>query len=141
MVKYNFTPSLLDGFTQYKKYKNAIQLLNRINRVPFESEAADKGTAFNEVIDCIVEGRKSTKIDIHSEGEVRMAIINGRQFAFSKERAKSIATPLKENKKHLYQLLRKRGEKLKEFTNLKVNTIRRSLEVILHKSWQMQLKR
>ena len=62
----------------------------------FESEAADKGTAFNEVIDCIIEGRKSTKIDIHSESELITAIINGRIFVFSKELAKNIAKPLKE---------------------------------------------
>lgn len=34
------------------------QLIDRINRVPFDSEAADKGTAFNEIIDCMVEQRK-----------------------------------------------------------------------------------
>ncbi|MDE6651394.1 MAG: HNH endonuclease [Paramuribaculum sp.] len=38
------------------------QLIDRINRVPFDSEAADKGTAFNEVIDCMVEHRKSDKV-------------------------------------------------------------------------------
>ena len=119
MKQYNIYPTLLDSFTNYlnssviyqqfwgsseaptlteEEYeRQAFQdLINRINRVPFESEAADKGTAFNEIIDCIVEGRKSTKIDIHSEGEVIMATINGRQFAFSKELAKSIANPLKE---------------------------------------------
>lgn len=35
------------------------ELIDRINRKPFDSEAADKGTAFNEVIDCMVENRKS----------------------------------------------------------------------------------
>lgn len=39
-------------------------LINTINRVPFESEAADKGTAFNEVIDCLIEGRKSDIISV-----------------------------------------------------------------------------
>ena len=40
------------------------QLIDRINRVPFDSEAADKGTAFNEVIDCLIENRKSAKMQI-----------------------------------------------------------------------------
>ena len=35
------------------------ELIDRINRVPFDSEAADKGTAFNEVIDCMIEHRTS----------------------------------------------------------------------------------
>lgn len=39
-------------------------LIGRINRVPFDSEAADKGTAFNEVIDCMIEHRKSDKMQI-----------------------------------------------------------------------------
>lgn len=33
-------------------------LIDRINRVPFESEAADKGTVFNEVVDCLIENRQ-----------------------------------------------------------------------------------
>ena len=40
------------------------QLIDRINRVPFESEAASKGTAFNEVVDCMVMNRKSSFADI-----------------------------------------------------------------------------
>ena len=70
---YNIYPSLLDAFGSYinssqiyqeyygfaeepavseeefeqQKYQD---LINKINRVPFESEAADKGTMFNEVI-------------------------------------------------------------------------------------------
>lgn len=35
------------------------ELIDRINRKPFDSEAADKGTALNEIIDCMVENRKS----------------------------------------------------------------------------------
>lgn len=33
-------------------------LLNAINRVPFVSEAASRGTALNELVDCIVDNRK-----------------------------------------------------------------------------------
>ena len=30
----------------------------------FDSEAADKGTAFNEVVDCMIENRKSDKVQV-----------------------------------------------------------------------------
>lgn len=40
------------------------ELIDRINRKPFDSEAADKGTAFNEVIDCMVENRKSETVQV-----------------------------------------------------------------------------
>ncbi|MEG1008001.1 MAG: HNH endonuclease [Bacteroides sp.] len=82
--KYKFYPSLLDKFEQYlradeqvesfwnidnetgeyKKTHDEIEaelkqsLLDSINRVPFESEAADKGTAFNEIVDCYIHKRK-----------------------------------------------------------------------------------
>lgn len=86
---YNIYPSLLDKFESfinssriYQEYygfsedpamtedefgsQKLADLLNGINRVPFESEAADKGTMFNEVIDCIVENRKSDKMKIET---------------------------------------------------------------------------
>lgn len=37
------------------------EFIDKINRVPFESEAADKGTAFNVVIDCLIERRLPTE--------------------------------------------------------------------------------
>ena len=49
---------------EYKKSPEVIEaelkqsLLDAINRVPFESEAADKGTAFNAVIDCYIHKKK-----------------------------------------------------------------------------------
>ena len=77
---YRIYPSLLDKFDKYLRadeevesfwnidnetgeYKRSPEeieenlkqdLLDAINRVPFESEAADKGTAFNAIIDCYV---------------------------------------------------------------------------------------
>lgn len=40
-------------------------LLNNINRVPLEdSTYADRGTCFNEVVDCLVENRSTDKIKI-----------------------------------------------------------------------------
>lgn len=40
------------------------ELIDRINRKPFDSEKADRGTAFNEIIDCLVENRKSDVMQI-----------------------------------------------------------------------------
>jgi len=60
------------------------ELISRINREPFESEAADKGTAFNEVIDCIIENRKSDKMALTSfadQGTIQ-ADYNNRHFIF-----------------------------------------------------------
>lgn len=71
-IKWRFYATLLDTFMNYvesdavwEKYwgwsdapphtpeefrqEQFQQLIDRINRVPFDSEAADKGTAFNEV--------------------------------------------------------------------------------------------
>jgi hypothetical protein len=40
-------------------------LIDKINRVPLaDSEAADRGTAFNEIVDCMIAGRKSKKMKI-----------------------------------------------------------------------------
>ena len=87
MQIYNFYPSILDTFSNYincsktyqkfwgnsespskseEEYEQECfnQLIDKINRVPFESEAADKGTAYNELIDCIIEKRKSEIITI-----------------------------------------------------------------------------
>ena len=40
------------------------ELINRINRKPFDSEAADKGTAFNELVDALIENRKPNGMDV-----------------------------------------------------------------------------
>jgi hypothetical protein len=52
--------------------------------VPFDSEAADRGTAFNEVVDCILLGKKSSKMEIEAVRELQEihAIYNGRTFKF-----------------------------------------------------------
>lgn len=53
-LDYKIYPSLLDAYVWYKKSESPEckqELINKINRVPFESEAADKGTAFNELVD------------------------------------------------------------------------------------------
>lgn len=86
-LKFKFYATLLDAFTSYLK-SDAIwdrywgfsenpqhtpeefkeqqfqKLIDTINRVPFDNEAADKGTAFNEVVDCMIENRKSDKVQV-----------------------------------------------------------------------------
>lgn len=85
--KYNIYPTLLDAFTGFQRSDEIYEqywgwsenpphtqeefrekqfngLIDAINRVPFSSEAAAKGTAFNEVVDCIVNNRGTEKIDV-----------------------------------------------------------------------------
>lgn len=86
-IQFNLFPTLLDSFTNYKRAgeiyeeyygwsenpsctleefedKSFQDLIDGINRVPHDNEYVAKGTAFNEVVDCIVENRKSDKIDV-----------------------------------------------------------------------------
>lgn len=75
-IKYNIYPSILDKFQNYldaeqnfNRYgensgvtfdeymrQSTQELLDAINRVPFESEAANRGTAFNEIVDAMIKG-------------------------------------------------------------------------------------
>lgn len=113
--KFKFYATLLDAFTNYLrsdalyerywgfsenpphtpeefKEQQFQSLIDTINRVPFDSEAADKGTAFNEVIDCMIENRKSDKVQVKrllsdmADGSQNLiglrAIYNNRQFDF-----------------------------------------------------------
>ena len=62
-------------------------LIDTINRVDGEpSEAADKGTAFNEIIDCIVDGVPSTRPDVtlKSTPETIEADIHDFHFSFDR---------------------------------------------------------
>lgn len=63
------------------------ELIDRINRVPFESEAADKGTAFNEVIDCCILGRNTAREDMKiSKDETCVYVaFKDYNFAFDKK--------------------------------------------------------
>ena len=105
-IYYKIYPTLLDSFQNYldsdknwetfyggsdksdsptiDEYneKSFKELIDRINRVPFESVAADKGTAFNEVVDCIIEHRKSDKMDIKSDDKNIKVCYKNNTFAF-----------------------------------------------------------
>lgn len=103
--KYKFYATLLDSFQGYLSSSEIYQqywgfsenpkltedefeeqqfqdLINRINRVPFESEAAEKGTAFNEMIDCIIENRLSEKYEIVSDREKGIITVKNSKWLF-----------------------------------------------------------
>jgi hypothetical protein len=61
--QYKFYATLLDAFKWYQasESENAEQeLIDKINRVPFQSDAADKGTRFNDLIDSVLCGGSVT---------------------------------------------------------------------------------
>lgn len=68
-------------------------LIDRINRVPFDSEAADRGTCFNEVIDCIITKSVSEKMEIKSNKESNSitAKYNNRTFSFPFDQCLQVA--------------------------------------------------
>ena len=86
-LEYKFYPTLLDAYQGYIdsdiiwerywgfsenpplspedfKEKQFLSLIDKINRVSFSSEAADQGTTFNEIIDCMVLHRNSEKVKV-----------------------------------------------------------------------------
>lgn len=125
--KYKIYPSLLDKFGQYlradeevesffnidnetgeyKKTPDEIEdelkksLIDAINRVPFDSEAADKGTAFNAIIDGLIhkqahkEATEREPYEIRGDVETNLILVefierNGgvqpaRHFIFDRE--------------------------------------------------------
>lgn len=118
--KYMFYATLLDAYMSYLKSgeiwdkywgwsenpqysseefeKNQFDdLINRINRVPFDSEAADRGTAFNEVIDCMIEKRKSDSVSVEkvfsNDGKVSSLRVtyNNRTFEFPLDVCRNLA--------------------------------------------------
>jgi hypothetical protein len=120
MKRYNFYATLLDAFQRYldaesiyEKYFNEKmsfaeyeaqakqELIDKINRVPFDSDAADKGTAFNELVDVLAHGITSKKItytESKDEYIVKYKLIeNGKykEFTFDKATCKTISEKIK----------------------------------------------
>ena len=63
------------------------ELIDRINRQPFDSEVADKGTCFNELVDALIENRKPNDIEVEriTDDSGKMwyhATYNNRIFTF-----------------------------------------------------------
>lgn len=105
-IKYRFYATLLDAFQNYldseinyskfyssdspslscDEYESKVfcEFIDKINRVPFSSEAADKGTAFNEVVDCLISSTKSEKCEFsldETTGNV-FSEYKGQKFVF-----------------------------------------------------------
>lgn len=73
------------------------ELIDKVNRVPFVSEAASKGTAFNEIVDCIVLHVPATRDDCKitlvrdAEPEYIQANIEDFEFHYSKDLCSKMA--------------------------------------------------
>lgn len=71
---YKFYPTLLDAFQYYlnSEQESAFEeFINKLNRVPFTSEAAEKGTAFNDLIDTVIIAFRDNDVDfIQSYNEI-----------------------------------------------------------------------
>ena len=89
---YGFSENPSISFPEYD-LKQFRELIDTINRVPFESEAADKGTCFNEIIDCIVLGKKSTRddVEIRQAAGSLVATMGERTFYFDANLCKKVA--------------------------------------------------
>lgn len=119
-ISYNFYATLLDAYQNYlnsdamwEKYyghsenpsktideygKEQFQsLIDRINRVPFENDAALKGTAFNELVDCLIEHRKPKDMEVvkiydgNNKVTALTAKFRGREFTYSMELCRELA--------------------------------------------------
>lgn len=82
-------------------------LFNRINRVTLaweDSEAADRGTAFNEAVDCVIAGRKSDKMDLKSDKLTNLIVANynKRTFIFPVDLVREFATYFKGGESQVY---------------------------------------
>lgn len=114
MKRYNFYATLLDAFQRYldaesiyEKYFNEKmsfaeyeaqakqELIDKINRVPFDSDAADKGTAFNELVDVLAHKITSDKITFTEEKEIYTVKYKDRKFTFDKATCKTISEKIK----------------------------------------------
>ena len=61
------------------------ELIDRINRKPFDNEKADRGTCFNELVDALIENRKPKDIIVErtADGLSYQATYNNRGIYFS----------------------------------------------------------
>lgn len=88
---YKFYATLLDSYQYFlhSESETAMQeFLDKINRVPFESEPADKGTAFNELVDRIIAGESFPVLQYKDKGAddlipFKFTNRNGKTYDFS----------------------------------------------------------
>lgn len=119
-IAYNFYATLLDSYQNYldsdklwerfwggsespklsmEEYaeQSKKDLIDTINRVPFDSEAADKGTCFNEVIDCLIENRNTDKMQVSKVKDENGKVValsvkyKEREFKYSLELCRDMA--------------------------------------------------
>ena len=64
--------------------KQLADLIDRINRKPFDSEAADRGTAFNELVDALIEQRRPQEMEVRRNDEQTHYVVTfrGRTFQY-----------------------------------------------------------
>lgn len=140
MIKYKIYPTLLDAFRRYRhayelwedyygfsedpkhtaeefEQKCLDELLDKINRKPLEdTTAADRGTCFNEIIDSIVTGRPSERVNVErvevetSAGTVlfldaRMKETSGLTYRFPADFCRRIAAPYRSTESTPQQFL------------------------------------
>lgn len=87
--KYRLYPSLLDKFNDYINFDATVdkpwnkdkspadleieienEIIDTINRVPFENESAEKGTCFNNLVDELISGQKLQANAVDKNGNV-----------------------------------------------------------------------
>lgn len=71
-------PCTEDEFQQ----KQFQELIDRINRKPFDSEKADKGTCFNELIDALIENRFTREMWVSEDEGNYLVCYKERTFSF-----------------------------------------------------------
>lgn len=95
-MRYRIYPSLLDSYSRYlqsegyMRNENFKKLIDAVNRVKKTSEEADKGTAFNAIIDSLIHGLYTpnpsyTIDDGRADGIICVRFLNGRIFYFDRE--------------------------------------------------------
>lgn len=108
MIRYKIYPSLLDSYSYYLSTEETWSrywgnsdnpsktleefedeqfkgLIDKINRVPIpweETELMDRGTAFNEIVDCMINGKNSETMEITHDGNNITAEFNKRTYTF-----------------------------------------------------------
>jgi hypothetical protein len=166
MKQYNFYTTLLDAFQRYldaesiyEKYFNEKmsfaeyevqakqELIDKINRVPFDSEAADKGTAFNELVDVLAHRIISDKITFTEEKEIYTVKYKDREFTFDKAICETISEKIKgaipqyfcsadlnvgDNIVNLYGYI----DEVKEFTIIDIKTTAKYQAFKFRNNWQ-----
>ena len=166
MKRYNFYATLLDAFQRYldaesiyEKYFNEKmsfveyeaqakqELIDKINRVPFDSEAADKGTAFNELVDVLAHRIISDKITFTEEKGIYTVKYKDREFTFNKAICEAISEKIKgaipqyfcsadlnvgDNIVNLYGYI----DEVKEFTIIDIKTTAKYQAFKFRNNWQ-----